>query len=555
MMWVLFKSHLKFLLPITCASLVYATAAQTASAPPATGSADGCCRVTGTIVSKTDGRALGRARVTLRDAKDARKFEGIITGDDGKFAFENVPAGKYSLTGAKRGYITASYDQHDQFSTAIVAGVGVETEGLLLKLSPNAVIWGRVLDEAGEPVRHADVSLYYDDHQQGVDQIQMRAGSQTDDLGTYEMTNLNPGTYFLSVRATPWYAVHAPVSGGAAGKGAGAVDRTLDVAYPITYYADVTDSESATPIPIKGGERLQVDLHLNPVPALHLLFKMAGDQRHGFSFPQLEQSAFGESTFVQTGGGNMLSPGVFEVSGIPAGQYNIRIQGQGTNLQMNGVDVSKDGEQIDATAAEALGSVDISARASDGSELPKGLTIALRAKARRFAGVHNLDEKGHAQLDQVFAGRYDVVLWGSRRPYSISQMTAEGAEVAGHSIILGAGASASVSLTLVAGSVEVEGVVKKAGKSFAGAMVVLVPKNPEGNRDLFRRDQSDQDGTFSLHNIVPGSYMLVAIENGWDLDWSQPSVIAAYAKRGRAIEVRDMGRPVELTDPVAVLPK
>ena len=118
--------------------------------------------------------------------------------------------------------------------------------------------------------------------------------------------------------------------------------------------------------------------------------------------------------------------------------------------------------------------------------------------------------------------------------YSIARATAEGAEVTGHSIILTPGASATASITLVRGSVEVEGIVKKAGKGFAGAMVVLVPKNPEDHRDLFRRDQSDLDGTFSLHAVVPGSYSLIAIENGWELDWSQSTVIAAYAElRGR----------------------
>ena len=60
----------------------------------------------------------------------------------------------------------------------------------------------------------------------------------------------------------------------------------------------------------------------------------------------------------------------------------------------------------------------------------------------------------------------------------------------------------------------------------------------KGIADLFRRDQSDLDGTFSLRDVTPGKYTLVAIENGWDLDWSQPEVIAVYAKHGRAVEVR-----------------
>jgi hypothetical protein len=70
-------------------------------------------------------------------------------------------------------------------------------------------------------------------------------------------------------------------------------------------------------------------------------------------------------------------------------------------------------------------------------------------------------------------------------------------------------------------------------------MVVLVPRHAQGNRDLFRRDQSDLDGTFALHDVIPGSYSLIAIENGWDLDWSQPDVIAAYARHGQVIEIRN----------------
>jgi Carboxypeptidase regulatory-like domain len=526
-------------------------AGQTATASPV--NTAGSFRVAGTILSKTDAHPLGHARVTLRDAKNPGQFESVITEENGKFAFENVPAGKYSLTGAKRGFITASYDQHDQFSTAIVTGTGIDTGALVLKIAPNAVITGKVLDEAGEPVRHATVTLYYDDHQEGVDQIQVRNVAQTDDLGAYDLPNLIPGTYFLSVRATPWYAVHPPEDSGP--KSEIAVDRSLDVAYPLTYYTDATDSDGATAIPVQGGERLQVDMHLNPVPALHLRVHVPGDNKHGFTFPRLEQPAFDGSTFMLPSGGRMVSPGVFEISGIPAGHYNLRIQGQGVDIQMNGVDLNKDGEQVDAAAAEPTASLKLSVHTPEETAWPKGLTVALRSKGRSFAGWRRLDEKGEGEIADIPAGNYEVVVFGSRKRYSIAHMLAEGAEVSGHRLTLGPGASASVSLQLVAGSGDIEGVVKKAGTCLAGAMVVLVPKDPEGNRDLFRRDQSDLDGTFSLHDVVPGSYFLLAIENGWDLDWSQPAVIAAYSKHGRAIVVSDSLKQLNLAEPIQVQSK
>lgn len=84
-------------------------------------------------------------------------------------------------------------------------------------------------------------------------------------------------------------------------------------------------------------------------------------------------------------------------------------------------------------------------------------------------------------------------------------------------------------------------------------MVVLIPKEPDGTADLFHRDQSDLDGTFALRGVIPGSYTVVAIENGWDLDWSQPAVIAAYAKNGHTIEVPSPnGKPILLPEPIEV---
>ncbi len=538
------------------------TIAQTATAPQA-GTPSTGYRIAGTAISKTDGHPLARARITVRDVKDSQKVESQVTAEDGKFDFAGVPAGKYSLSGAKRGFISASYDQHDQFSTAIVTGAGLDTESLALRLAPAVGIAGKILDESGEPVRHASVTLYYDDHSSGVDQIHQIRSAQTDDQGAYEIPSLTPGTYFLSATAKPWYALHpssnAPSSNPPDRRRRDQstpsenFDRSLDVSYPLTYYSDVTDSDSATPISIRGGEHAQVDIHLNPVPSLHLLFRVPSNGNNGFSVPQLEQPSFDGSTFLQSDGARMVSPGLVEVTGVPAGRYNVHINGPGTATELNGIDVSKDGEEIDASRGEALSTVKVSAQFPGETTLPARLWVGLRSARRTIGGSKVFDAKGEAELQSIPAGRYEVVVWGAAKPYSITQISAEGATVSGHSLTVTAGSSPSVSLTLVSGSSNIEGTAKRTGQPFAGAMVVLVPKNPELNRDLFRRDQSDLDGTFSLRNVAPGSYTVLAIENGWDLDWSQPAVIAAYLKHGRTIEVGNpAGRTTNLPEAVEV---
>lgn len=532
-------------------------AQQTASIPPAGVSAGGY-KIAGTVVSKVDGRPLAGVRVTIRDAKDPHKFEFMITAEDGKYQFSALPPGKYSLSGHKRGFIAASYDQHDQYSTAIVTGSGLDTESLTLRLAPDGIIAGRVLDEVGDPVRQATVTLYYNDHSSGVDRIRQFSSAQTDDLGEYELTPLRPGTYFLSASAKPWYAMH-PSSGSINsrhGESPQMVDRSLDVAYPVTYYPDVTEADEAIPIPIRGGDRVQADLHLNPVPSLHLIFRMPDDGRNTFFVPELEQPAFDGSVVLQPAMTNGISRGLMEITGIPAGRYNIRLHSQNGSFQMNGIDLTKEGDEIDASKGEAVSTIKVSAKIAGESTLPPRLGVALRTGNRLVSGYQPFDAKGEAELQQVAAGKYEVLVLGGSKPYSITHISAEGAQVSGHTISVPEGSSISVSLTAVGGNTEIQGTVTKAGKGFAGAMVVLVPDKPEVDRNLFRRDQSDLDGTFLLRGVIPGSYTILAIENGWDLDWSQPGVIAAYLKRGRKIEagVRG-GAPLNLADPIEVQSK
>ena len=474
----------------------------------------------------------------------------MVTADGGKFEFTGVPAGKYRLSGARRGFITASYDEHFQFNTAIVTGASVNTEELVLKLQPEAIISGQILDEASEPVRHASVNLYEETHDEGFPQMRSVRGAQTNDLGEYEAANLMPGSYYLSVSAQPWYAVHPPSQLGSKTKNRAPteVSPALDVAYPVTYSGDTSDSDTATPIVIRGGERVRLDVHLNPVPALRLVFPAPPGQ-NSFIAPQIERSSFDGVSHVQISGMRRVD-NLWEVTGVPAGRYNIRFQsGSGTAVQMNGVELTQNGQTIDPASAQPLSHVKISVQAPGEPEMPKKLSVGLSARLRSLSRWASTDAKGEAEFQDISAGRYEVTVGGGGKRYSVSRILADGAEVSGHTLTIAPGSSPSVTLTVVSGSVELEGAVKHAGKPFAGAMVVLVPKNPGDNRDLFRRDQSDLDGTFTLANVVPGSYTLLAIDDGWDLNWSEPEVIAAYVKHGRKIEVGGQNlQPVKLAD-------
>jgi 5-hydroxyisourate hydrolase-like protein (transthyretin family) len=554
-----FRSCRQTILTAACALLFCSAHAQT-DGPQRTLIPSGPYRIAGTVINAKTGSPLAHSRVTIADAKNRQSMQSVVTGNDGRFEF-HVPAAKYSLDGAKRGFITASYNQHDQFSTAIVTGADLDTENLALRLAPNAVLTGKVLDEFQDPVRRAQITVYRENHFQGVSRIFSFRSAMTDDQGRYEVTPLNEGTYFVSAKASPWYAVHPTSTGeGAAGKAnppspPPQVDPSLDVVYPITYYGDATEAEDAAPIPVRGGDRLEADIHLNPVPSLHLIVHVPQDSTQGMSVPVLQRPSFDGVEEVENSNIQNVAPGVVELTGVAAGRYTVRMRDSSGQLQEPTEVNLNSGGELDVSSGRSMSKIKATVQIEGAASLPSQLQIGLRNSKGRVDAAE-VDAKGEANFAEVIPGNYDVVAGSATNRYSVVRMASEAGTISGHALSVPPGASLTVALSLVGGSVTVEGFAKRTGKGASGAMIVLVPKDPEANHDRFRRDQSDLDGSFSLPNVIPGSYTIIAIENGWDLDWSEPAVLAQYLAHGQTLEVGDRSpTPMRLTSAVEVQAK
>jgi hypothetical protein len=538
--------------PVTAWVLFWSAMAQAGSAE-GTKIPSGAYRIAGTVVTAKGGSPLARCRVTITDAKNRQNVQFAITSDEGHFEF-HVPVGKYSLEGAKRGFITASYNQHDQFSTAIVTGAGLDTETLILRLAPNAVLTGRVLDEFGEPVRNAQVMVYREEHLLGAGRTALYRGASTDDQGRYEVTPIDEGTYFVSAKASPWYAVHPSTAEGATNPPA-QVDAALDVAYPTTYYGDATEAEDATPIPVRGGDRLEADIHMNPVPALHLIVHVPENRTRGISLPSLQKSVFDGAEQAESVDIQNVSPGVYELSGIAAGRYTVRMpDANGEMKEPTEVNLTSGGE-LDVSSGRATSAIKATVRVEGVASVPAGLLIILRPTKGRTSRAQ-VDAGGEADFSDIVAGNYDVLAGSATQRLSVVRIASDAGTVSGHSLSVAPGATLTIALSLVGGSATVEGVAKRDGKAVSGAMIVLVPKNAEADRDRFRRDESDLDGSFSLRDVIPGSYTVIAIEDGWDLEWAEPAVLAQYLKHGQTLEVGNRSAAaMQLADAVEVQAK
>lgn len=542
-----------FAVLVACMLLQTVDAVGQAAVPTTSNVSGGGFRIAGRIVDAKTGYPIARARVSAIDTRNPQRSASMLSSEDGRFEFSGLPAGKFALEGAKRGFIRAAYDQHDQFSTAIVTGAGLETDNLVLRLDPMAVLTGKVLDEAGEPVRHAGVTVYREDRFSGVSRIRPFRSSQTDDRGFYELAPLRAGTYFVSADARPWYEIH-PVKSQQSGADSlpNLVDSSLDVAYPKTYYGDATESDEATPIPVRGGDHLEADIHLTPVPALHLLMQ-APDDRSGVSMPLLQKRAFDTEEQVSPGGMQMISQGLYEITGIPAGRYEARFVSNGQFGAPTQVDLTTDGQELSASNAQTASTVTATVHILGQSNIPSNMVLILRDARGRTVAAREVGADGQVDFGAVTPGKYDLVAGSSANGYSVVRISGQTGDISGHSVNVVSDSPINLSLSLVAGVTNVEGFAKRAGKAAPGVMIALVPTDPENHRELFRRDQSDLDGSFNLRSVIPGTYTVVAIENGWDLDWAQPAVIAHYAQQGGSVTITEhspstvhLSRPVEV---------
>jgi hypothetical protein len=307
----------------------------------------------------------------------------------------------------------------------------------------------------------------------------------------------------------------------------------------LTFYNGATDTEGATPITMKGGDQLQIDVHLSPVPALHVIIRTAElEESGGVTMPNLQKRVFDSMEFVQNGGMALIGPGMIEVNGIPPGKYTLPTRVTADQFRQSAeLDLQKNGQEFTVAIADRPGSVNFMVIFPDGVAAPKDPYIGLQDSEHRAVAYQSVDTTGRATFLGATPGKYFVVAGSGGPPYSVARMKSQGRDIVGNELNLSSAAPIEVTAFLTGGVVTVEGFVKRGIRSVSAAMVVLVPKDLESHGDAVRRDQSDSDGSFVIRGVLPGSYTLIAIEDGWDLLWTHSGALATYLPHGQNLTI------------------
>jgi protocatechuate 3,4-dioxygenase beta subunit len=483
--------------------------------------------ISGTVIDHRSGHPLADVTVTIRAPEQNEPSQSsrplvYVTSGDGRFAFDKLPPGKYTLGAEARGFDEQGFREYENYSTGIAVGPGLDSEHIAFPLIASGSISGTVVDEEGEPVRQAQISLFHKRVSSGKSRIILRNNLTIDSSGSFHFGHLPPGTYFVAVQAHPWYAE----------SGAGS---DLDAAYPITYYAGTEDPAAASPITVTEGSSATIQIALHPVRALHVQLS----ETEARTSPNIYQEGPGGYP-LSVSSSMSVSGSHAEISGVPPGRYSLMLQimkeGEFHVLGRRRLNVTGDG----IVAAEEVARVSLAGQiVFEGNARAPGDVGIVFQKADQYTATNARIAKDGSftvQENALEPGSYEIQLSNAPGLY-LKSIKAKGADFSAGQLEIPDGASVQLSLVAANGLMDVKGIALKDTKSFPGAMVLLVPQDLN-RTDLIRRDQSDSDGTFTLYNVAPGNYTLIAIEDGRDLAYAEPSVIKPYLSQGRAVNVR-----------------
>ena len=143
-----------------------------------------------------------------------------------------------------------------------------------------------------------------------------------------------------------------------------------------------------------------------------------------------------------------------------------------------------------------------------------------------------------ARTIELPPGRYSVSQEGSAN-FSLTGLALGTNEIVGRIVTIPSGQS-TLTIHFAAGRASLSGVATLRGKPLVGGLAMLVPITVDqpGSITELRRDQTNTDGSFDIAAIIPGQYILIAIDHGWNINWSDPATLNHYLSNGVPLDLR-----------------
>ena len=502
---------------------------------PAPVKAEDLGAIEGQVYNAVTGEPLKKATVSLRRL-DSRGQPLAATADaSGQFLITGVEPGRYRLFADRNGFVRQEYGARgpERPGTSLTVDKGQRLTSITLRLSPQAVITGRILDEDGDPVRNVHVQAMRSGYYEGRRQLVPAGNTQTNDLGEYRLYDLPGGKYYVSAvfRSGPQVAA--------------AKERYLPAYYPAS-----TDPSTAVLLVVPGGAQLQgIDMTLRRGPSVVVRGKIVNAGAIG---PTRGASI----RLVSRGSGLMVSTGqfpsggqadTFEIRGVIPGPYTLVINTAAQRRQYTfrqPLDVGPSG--IDSLIVTIPPPADLQGDVRVDGQTPinfGGVTVTLRSFDSPSDSVPGqVKPDGGFNIPGLMPGRYELSVSGLPAGFYLKSARFGSEEVVDSGLNLtGAG---KLDLIVSPAAAQVDGVVLDAKQQPAkGTLVALIPDAGRQSRtSLYKTVRTDDAGRYAILGIAPGSYNLYAFEDIESGAYLDPDFIKPLEKSAEGVTLRENGR-------------
>jgi hypothetical protein len=491
--------------------------------------------IEGHAVNAASGEPIHKAVVRL-SLRGANRVAAIIGSTDagGKFHFKGVAPGEYDLSAERNGFLSASYD------SVLSVKAGDDFKDITLKLLPAAIISGRVIDEDGDPVPGAEVTLLYRENFLGQNKIQRRAPRSTDYRGEFYIDGLEPGRYFVSADhnrdSQPSNEDRVVDSRG---------DTVLS-RYALTYYPNVLLINDASQVEVVSGQEAGgIEIRLRRSKTYRIAGRIVGFEHVPAAGLDLiaYQPRTGESYAAK-----LSANGDFSVQCLLPGGYQLSLvePGKGT-VGTTQVEIT-DADRTEVTINPHLPSrVKLRIVVEGREPTPLPVLIGFLRKTPVDTSTSCILEDGICAFRDIEPGTYILGIRGPAHSY-IKMVRAGSRTFSRRAIEVPEGDLAlEVVLSDVTGQIEGEVLADGEGtrgdkteQRWSSTEVALVPVTaPDELFDIPHTTSLDQYGHFSFHDVQPGKYRLYAEEQIGIYRWSNPNFVREMESMGTEVEVRE----------------